>query len=75
MPTESHGVTPYERWFERKPKLSHMHVFGCIAFVLKSLEEQKKMEAKAEKMRFVGYDSNSHGYRFWDHKKRCIVIR
>ncbi len=25
--------TPYERWYGRKPNLSHLKVFGCQAYV------------------------------------------
>ena len=25
--------TPYEAWYERKPNVSHLRVFGCIAYV------------------------------------------
>ena len=24
--------TPYERWFDRKPDLSHVRVFGCMCY-------------------------------------------
>ena len=26
------GQTPYERWYGKKPNVSHLKVFGCMAF-------------------------------------------
>ena len=26
------GMTPYEAWHGRKPAVSHLRVFGCLAF-------------------------------------------
>jgi len=27
------GMTPYEAWFKRKPDVSHLTVWGCLAYV------------------------------------------
>jgi hypothetical protein len=27
------GKTPYDAWHGRKPAVSHLHVFGCLAFI------------------------------------------
>ena len=32
-PTKSVEMTPYERWFGKKPKLSFLKVWGCDAYV------------------------------------------
>ena len=26
------NMTPYEKWYGKKTKLSHLKVFGCVAF-------------------------------------------
>ncbi len=75
LPTECHGVTPYEWWHNRKLKLAHVRVFGCVAFILKPTEQQKQMEVKAEMMHFISYASGACGYRFWNDEKHCIFIR
>jgi hypothetical protein len=32
-PTKTlNGMTPYEAWHGRKPTVSHLRVFGCLAF-------------------------------------------
>lgn len=28
------NMTPYEDWFERKPYINHLKVFGCVAYHL-----------------------------------------
>ena len=30
--TTSTGTTPYERWYDKKPDVSNLKVFGCIAY-------------------------------------------
>ncbi len=30
--TTATGVTPYERWYGKKPDVSNFRVFGCIAY-------------------------------------------
>ena len=32
MVTTATGTTPYERWYNRRPDVSNLKVFGCIAF-------------------------------------------
>ena len=67
--------TPYERWCGKKPDMSHMKVFGCIAYAHIPDEERRKLDKKAVKLRFVGYANNAKGYRMYDEEKRRILIR
>ena len=46
---------PYERWYERKPDVSHLKVFGCMAYAHLPESRRKKLDKKSEKLRFVGY--------------------
>ena len=50
-----HGMTPEERFTSKKPDVSHLKVFGCIAYVHVPDELQKKLDPKAEKCIFIGY--------------------
>ncbi|KAK1697208.1 hypothetical protein QYE76_013905, partial [Lolium multiflorum] len=50
-PSKSVATTPYELWFNKKPKLSFLKVWGCEAYVKKL--QPDKLEPKAEKC--VGY--------------------
>ena len=69
------GETPYQRWCGKKPDVSHMKVFGCIAYAHVPDEERRKLDKKAVKLRFVGYANNAKGYRLYDEEKRRILIR
>lgn len=56
--------TPEEMWSGIKPSVSHLHVFGCEAMVHLPKEKTKKWDPKAKKAIFIGYCSNTKGYRF-----------
>ena len=68
-------ITPYERWYAQKPKLSHIRVFGCTAYAHIPDSQRNKLAKKAEKRRFVGYCSQSNGYRLMDETTSKVVIR
>jgi hypothetical protein len=51
--------TPYEAWAGIKPRLEHLRVFGCDAFVH---SKQGKLGERAVKGKFIGYDRVRKGY-------------
>ena len=57
-----HNVTPEEKYTGTKPDLSHMKVFGCIAYVHVPDEMRTKLDPKAEKCVFIGYSLEQKGY-------------
>ena len=58
-----HGMTPEERYTGRKPDISHLKIFGCIAYVHVPDELRSKLDPKAEKCIFIGYSLQQKGYR------------
>ena len=54
--------TSYELRFGRQPKVSHLRVFGCRCFVLKS-GKLDKFESRSLDGIFLGYALHSHAYR------------
>ena len=50
-----HKMTPEERFTGKKLDMSHLKVFGCIAYVHVPDELQKKLDPKVEKCIFIGY--------------------
>ncbi|KAK1605035.1 hypothetical protein QYE76_028708 [Lolium multiflorum] len=58
-PSKSVETTPYELWFNKKPKLSFLKVWGCEAYVKKL--QPDKLEPKAEKCVFIGYPKETIG--------------
>ena len=67
--------TPYERWYGRKPDVSHLRVFGCMAYAHVPDSERRKLDKKSKKMRFVGYSLASKGYHLLDETNRKMYIR
>lgn len=68
-------MTPFERWYGRKPDLSHLRVFGCMGYAHIPDVQRQKLDKKAEKFRLVGYSIQSKGYRLLDEKTLKVVIR
>ena len=67
--------TPYERWYGRKPDVSHFRVFGCMAYAHVPDCERRKLDTKSKKMRFVGYSLTSKGYRLIDETNQKLYVR
>ncbi|KFD46771.1 hypothetical protein M513_12352 [Trichuris suis] len=57
------NVTPEEAWSGRKPNLSHLKLFGCLAMVHIPARRRQKWDAKSKECIFVGYSETSKGYR------------
>ncbi|KAK1677032.1 hypothetical protein QYE76_037880 [Lolium multiflorum] len=67
-PTEAlNGSTPYEAWHGRKPAVSHLRVFGCIAFA-KELGHIGKLDGRSIPGVFIGYSEGSKAYHILDPK-------
>ena len=68
-------MTPYEKWHGRKPNLEHLRVFGCVAYAHVPDCNRRKLDDKAEKLRFVGYSKNPTGYRLYDECTNKVMTR
>ena len=64
--------TPFELWFETKPKVGYFKFFGCKVFILNTKDNFDKFYAKSDECIFVGYSSHSKDYRIYN--KRIHVI-
>ena len=53
VPSKSVDVTLYEIWYNKKPVLSHIKVWGCPAYVKRTMSD--KLGVKSDKCLFVGY--------------------
>ena len=69
------GRMLYELWYGRKPNVNHFKVFGYVAYVHIKDDKRRKLDAKVEKMCFVGYSLKSKGYRLYDESKRKVFVR
>lgn len=58
------GNTPYFMLFGKKPKIDHLRVFGCRAYVLVPRAQRRKGDPRSKEMFFCGYQANTKGWRF-----------
>jgi hypothetical protein len=56
-------VSPYEKITGTKPDVSYLKVFGCVCYVFVPGHLRHKMEKKAIRCVFVGYDKERKGWR------------
>jgi hypothetical protein len=65
------GRTSYEAWHGRKPTVSHLRVFGCLAFG-KKLGHIGKLDDRSTPGVFIGYAEGSKAYRILDPKTQRV---
>jgi hypothetical protein len=61
--TTVHGMTPKEKFIGKKLDVSHLIVFGCIAYVHVPDENISKLNPKAKKCIFTRYSLEQKCYR------------
>lgn len=69
-----HGFMPEEKFCGRKPDLSHLKVFECIANVHIRDKLHSKLDPKAEKCVFLGYSLEQKGYRCYNPITRELRV-
>ena len=72
VPSKSVDTTPYEIWSKKKPSLSHMKVWGCPAYVKRTVSD--KLDAKFDKFLFVGYPKETMGYYFYNPLEQKVFV-
>jgi hypothetical protein len=65
--------TPYEVITGKKPRLAHLHPFGCKAYALKNdIPKRQKLQLRALIGYFVGYDSTNI-FRIWIPSRTKVI--
>ena len=73
-PTKSlEGVTPYECLFHQKPDVSHLKVFGCLAFLHIPDKLCKKFDEKCQRVVFVGYPEGTKANKLYDPSSQKFI--
>ena len=70
-PTSTLDTTPAEKWFQKRPDLSKLKIFGSIVYAHVN-KPIKKLDSRTEKYILVGYGTN--GYRLWDKNMKKIIM-
>ncbi|KAJ9504885.1 hypothetical protein QJQ45_028654 [Haematococcus lacustris] len=63
LPVTDQPLTPWESFFGVKPDLSGLKVFGSAVWVYVPAQKRSKLEAKAVRGVFVGYQLGSKSYK------------
>lgn len=64
--------TPYEVWRGNQPRVSHLCVFGCIAYAL--VNSRSKLDDKFVKCIFVDYSVQSKAYKLYNPVSGKVII-
>lgn len=73
-PNNKSNDTPLERFLKMKPNYDEFHEFGCDAYTMIPYEKRRKLDKKAEKARFLGFDELSKGFRVLSLSTRKIIV-
>ncbi|TXG70982.1 hypothetical protein EZV62_005917 [Acer yangbiense] len=74
-PTKSlDSKTPQEAWSSHKPSVSHLRVFGSIAYIKVPETRRTKLEVKGEKCILVGYGDRTMGYRLYNPITKKVIF-
>ncbi|MBW0487248.1 hypothetical protein O181_026963, partial [Austropuccinia psidii MF-1] len=75
MAPKRDGVSPYEKWFKRKPPVSNLRTFGCRAWLrIPPVKRQSKFESIAWEGIMLGYENHASAYRILRLQDRRVVI-
>ncbi|KAL5582111.1 hypothetical protein UlMin_014553 [Ulmus minor] len=66
--------TPVEAWSGRKSSAKHLRVFSCICYTHIPQEKRSKLDGKTEKGIFLGYSTQSKGYRVYSLRTKKLII-
>ncbi|KAJ9551954.1 LOW QUALITY PROTEIN: hypothetical protein OSB04_015999 [Centaurea solstitialis] len=64
--------TPYELFRNRKPSIEHLHIFGCVCYILNNKDNFGKFDSKSDDGIFLGYTSISKTYRVFNKRRQSI---
>jgi len=68
------GKTPFEKWNNRVPDVSHLRPFGTEVFTVDRDSTKGKLDPRSKKGILMGYSDQSKGYRIWLTSKRKIDV-
>ncbi|KAF8365039.1 hypothetical protein HHK36_032960 [Tetracentron sinense] len=66
--------TPQEAWSGYKPSVSHLKIFGCIAYAQVPKAKRKKLDDRGEKCIFIGYSEESKAYKLYNPLTNKVVV-
>jgi transposase InsO family protein len=75
LPSPNTGnQTPYELFHGKRPSVSHLRTWGCLARVHLQKDQRQQLAPHTRKCIFIGYPHTYKGWVFWDPETRKEVI-
>ena len=66
--------SPFELIYHRKPNVSYFRIFGSICYVHVLKQNRTKLDPKAKKCIFVGYDIHRKGWRCMNLETKMVTV-
>lgn len=66
-------TTPNEIWRGKTPNLSHLHIFGCICYILNDRENLGKFDSRCDEGIFLGYSTHSMAFRVYNKTTKMVT--
>ena len=66
--------TPFQAWKGKRPCVTHLKNFGCIAYALVNSQAYHKVDDKSEKCISISYCSQSKVYRLCNPISDKVII-
>ncbi|KAL8096387.1 hypothetical protein AgCh_037375 [Apium graveolens] len=66
--------TPYEVWKNRKPNVSHVKVFGCVAHMKVPSVYTSKLSDRSKLVIYLGREPGTKAYRLFDPNSKTLHV-
>ena len=67
-------MTPYQKWHQERPDISHIREFGCIVWVLREELSVSKLAPQSKPFTFVGFEDGPKAIRYYDVHNRNVKV-
>lgn len=68
------GVTPYEVWYEKKPRVGHIIVFCCVAHMKIPSQQTQKLDDRSRQVINLGKEPRTKAYRLYDPTRNKVHV-
>jgi hypothetical protein len=73
LPIGPNGISPHEAFTKERPSISHLRVFGCLAYAYQAKETRLKLDPNSIRTVFVGYKASTRQYRVYDPTRDKLI--
>jgi hypothetical protein len=67
-------MTPHEAFTGQRPNVAHLREFGSDVWILDQRDGRSKLDPKARKFAFVGYEEGPKAIRYYDASGRAVRV-